>query len=84
MSVVKISLLAGLVAMESFAYSQSNPEQDFTKQVSEAASLYRKGKVDEAITQFEALHKINPRSSEVDGWLGFLYLRSKKAAEAVP
>ena len=65
-------------------FSQTPSEQDFEKRVADAAALYRQGKQDDALTQFEALHQLNPRSSDVDAWLGFLYLRANKAAQAVP
>jgi superkiller protein 3 len=84
MTVLKLS--AGWAILVCFCLSagQGVSEKDFSKQVSDAAALYKKGKLEDATTLFEVLHKVNPRSSEVDAWLGFLYLRANKAPAAIP
>jgi tetratricopeptide (TPR) repeat protein len=84
MTVLKLKLLFGILVCVTVAAGQNVTEKDFAKQVSDAAALYRHGKIPEATTLFEMLHKVNPRSSEVDAWLGFLYLRATKAPSAIP
>ncbi len=76
-------LVCGIVGLSCLGFGQTVSESDFSKQVSAATALYREGKVDEARVQFEELHRINPRSSDVDAWLGFLYLRLNKPSQAV-
>ncbi len=76
-----------MCALSSFwvsGFAQVPDEREFSKRVADATALYKQGKVDEAITQFEDLHKINDRSSNVQAWLGFLYLRAKKPTLALP
>ena len=84
MAKVKIVLGIGLAAVSAVGLGQTIGEKDFEKQVTAAAVLYRQGKYIDAQQQFESLHRLNPRSSEVDTWLGFLYVRNNKALEAIP
>jgi tetratricopeptide (TPR) repeat protein len=84
MTLHRLSFWLGLSVCVSFAAGQAVTEKDFAKQISDAAALYRQGKLDEATSLFEMLHKVNGRSSEVDAWLGFLYLRANKAPLAIP
>jgi len=84
MTVFRFSIISALAVSSCLASAQGVTEKDFQKQISDAASLYRKGKVEDATALFEMLHKVNSRSSEVDAWLGFLYLRINKATEAIP
>jgi tetratricopeptide (TPR) repeat protein len=73
---------ASAVAMFALAGAQT-AGQSFEKKVIEAVTLFKSGKSEEATKSFEALHAENPRSSDVQAWLGYLYLRSGKAPEAV-
>ena len=84
MTVLKIVLGLGLVTIAGSGMGQNLTEKDFEKQVTAAAALYRQGKYADAKDLFEVLHKINPRSSEVDTWLGFLFVRENKPLDAIP
>lgn len=66
------------------ASAQSPVEKAFTQRVNDAIALYRGGKTDEARTAFETLYAENGRSSDVQAWLGFLYLRSSTPEKAAP
>jgi len=84
MNQFKLVLCCGLLSVFGLSAGQVILEKDFEKKVSEAAAQYRQGKLDDAVQQFENLHQLNPRSSEVDAWLGFLYLRLNRPLDAVP
>ena len=84
MSVLKVGFIVSGVLAAGLVFGQAVSEKDFQKQLTAAVALYRQGKLDDALAQFTELHKVNPRSSEVDVWLGFLLLRQNKAAEAIP
>jgi len=79
-----VILVCGAAAMTACALAQGTQEKEFLKRMSDAVSLYRGGKLDDARSEFEALHQINPRSSDVDAWLGFIYVRQNKARLAIP
>jgi len=66
------------------AFAQQDVPKTFETRVSEATALYKAGKMPEAVTAFEKLNQENGRSSDVQAWLGFLYLRTNRAAAAVP
>ena len=80
-----LRLFACVFALLVFAIGfGQNEAQSFEKRVIEAVSLFKEGKTDEATKAFEVLHKENGRSSDVQAWLGYLYLRAGKAELALP
>lgn len=70
------------LALSCVAFAQG-PE-DIQKKVLEAVAKYKEGKTTEAVAAFEALHKTAPENTDVQAWLGFLYLRTDKPNEAIP
>ena len=68
----------------SIALAQAPDERTFQQKLSAAIELYRDGKADQATAEFEALYRQNSRSSDVQAWLGFLYLKANKANAAIP
>ncbi|MCS7301100.1 MAG: tetratricopeptide repeat protein, partial [Fimbriimonadales bacterium] len=52
--------------------------------VREAVNLANQGKTQEAIAAFEALYQRDENNPTVVNWLGYLYLKAGKYAEAVP
>jgi len=72
------------VGLAASAMGQQDPTRSFELRVSDATALYKAGKLPEAVSAFETLHKENGRSSDVQAWLGFLYLRTNRASAAVP
>ena len=72
------------VGLATSIMARQDPTRSFELRVSDATALYKAGKLPEAVTAFEKLNKENGRSSDVQAWLGFLYLRTNRAAAAVP
>lgn len=80
----QIIAVALFASFTSVAFSQSDPSKSFETRVNEASALYKAGNMPESVTAFEKLHKENARSTDVQAWLGFLYLRTNRNSEAVP
>jgi tetratricopeptide (TPR) repeat protein len=77
-------LLAAVWCLASLPCLAQTDAKDFEKRVVEAVGLFRDGKTDEATAAFEILNKENPRSSDVQAWLGYLYLRGGTIDLAIP
>ncbi|MCS7227283.1 MAG: tetratricopeptide repeat protein, partial [Gloeomargarita sp. SKYB31] len=56
----------------------------YAQTVREAVDLANRGKTQEAIEAFEALYQRDENNPTVVNWLGYLYLKVGKYAEAVP
>lgn len=57
---------------------------DITAKIAAAKAIYKQGDMAGAVKSFEDLSKAYPDSVEVQAWLGFLYLRSRRPQEAIP
>ncbi len=84
MTSARTLLLCLVMALFALAPAQSDTEKAFVKRVNDAIALYRGGKADEALKAFEGLRGENARSSDVQAWLGFLYLRANQVDKATP
>ena len=62
----------------SFGASAQDPSSQFSK----AVSLYRDGKMDEALAAFEQAAKLAPTEPLVWNWIGFIHLRRASYADA--
>ena len=58
--------------------------QDVKDRIDKAVSEYKAGHLDVSLKSFQDLNKDAPNSIDVQGWLGFLYLRTNEGAKAVP
>ena len=81
---LRFSVTAIIAGFAVVASAQQEPAKSFETRVSEATALYKAGKMTESVAAFEKLHQENGRSSDVQAWLGFLYLRTDRASAAVP
>ncbi len=79
-------LALNIFVSTSIASAQTPPgqEPEVGIQVTDAAKLYREGKLSEAIVLLEGLEKRNPQNVDVLAWLGFVYVRNNEPAKAVP
>ncbi len=84
MSFRKFVLGGACLVIAAMAICQDKVDRDFQIKVVDAAAKYKEGKTEESLKAFEDLFKINPKSSDVLAWLGFLYLRVDRAKDAVP
>jgi len=84
MSSLRAVLFGSFFVLTSLVSAQAPAEKEFQRRVTDAVALYKGGDVAGATKAFEALNGENPRSSDVQAWLGFLYLRADAPAKAVP
>lgn len=75
-------VVAITMALAQASFAQNNAE--IVNGVRAAAQMYKDGKVDEALSALEALEKKAPQDGDVLSWLGFVYIRKDKPADAVP
>jgi superkiller protein 3 len=81
---VRALFLSIVLAATVVAPAQTDVERVFAQRVGDAIALYRGGKADDARKAFETLLAENGKNSDVQAWLGFLYLRSNEPAKATP
>ena len=66
------------------AFAQGTNDDAFKQRVADAAGKYKAGNSTEAMNDFMALYKENPKNADVDSWIGFLHLRNKDGKLAIP
>ncbi len=81
LSLIIVSVVLSLSCVSAWAQEDARQVQ---MQVVDAVNLYKNNDLPGATAAFELLYAKHPDHKDVLAWLGFLYLRSDKAAEAVP
>lgn len=77
--------MAALLAIAvTSAFAQGTDDNAFKQRVFDAAGKYKAGNSSGALADFLALNSENSKNSEVNSWIGFLYLRNKDAKQAIP
>ena len=68
------------------AFAQVTDDSGFKQRLADAAAKYnsKKGSTSDAISDFTSLYGENPKSPDVNSWLGFLYLRNREPRKAIP
>ncbi len=56
---------------------------DLDRKIEAAGNLYRQGKAELALKQFQTLLTSNPQNPDILGWIGFLHLRANRPKDAV-
>lgn len=81
LSFIFVSVVFALTSAAAWAQEDARQVQI---QVVDAVNLYKNNNLPAATEAFEQLYAKHPDHKDVLAWLGFLYLRSEKAGQAVP